>query len=345
MKTEVVVRVNDLAASQWGLLTSAQAQAEGVTRMQLTRLVESGILDRLEHGVYATPSVQGDPLLSLRSSWLTLRPSARAEERLADLTSAGVVSHASAAQLHGIGDLLADEHEFLLPERFQSRRTGVRVRRTLLGRSEVTLSSGLPVTTAARTISDLLDDGHDLDHMASLTAEALRRGLVDRQSLAPALDHVAPRRGSRDGQELTARLIDLSDMPPAELTSAETTRRPSGHAIPDDILTILRTLSDPELQRMAKEVQQSTAKITAGVFTASDGLSVALEPSHQAVQRLSERVSRWAEVPSNRDAIARLRDVLGTFVVASGGRAGGVSEGTSADGSSVEAAARPTGSR
>ncbi|SDC24795.1 Transcriptional regulator, AbiEi antitoxin, Type IV TA system [Sanguibacter gelidistatuariae] len=202
MRTAVIVRANELAAAQWGLFTAAQAQTQGLSRMQLSRMVDAGLLDRLEYGVYASPAVQGDHLLPLRSAWLALQPARSVQERLADLPSAGVVSHSSAAQLHGLGDLLADEHEFLLPDRFQSRRVGVRMRRAVLDASEVTIAAGLPVTTAARTIADLLAIGHDNDHVATVTADALRLGLTDRRTLAVALENAAARRGEPSGAAL-----------------------------------------------------------------------------------------------------------------------------------------------
>jgi len=42
--------VADLAAAQWGLLTSAQAAQRGVTRLQLSRLAAAGLLDRIATG-------------------------------------------------------------------------------------------------------------------------------------------------------------------------------------------------------------------------------------------------------------------------------------------------------
>lgn len=206
MQTAVIVRATDLAAAQWGLFTAAQAQAQGLSRMQLSRMVDAGLFDRLEHGVYASPAVQSDHLLPLRSAWLALQPARTVQERLADLPSAGVVSHSSAAQLHGLGDLLADEHEFVLPDRFQSRRVGVRVRRAVLDASEVTIAAGLPVTTAARTIADLLAAGHDDDHVATVIADALRAGLTDHRTLAAALENAAARRGEPSGEALVERL-------------------------------------------------------------------------------------------------------------------------------------------
>ncbi|GLY31538.1 hypothetical protein Kisp02_49030 [Kineosporia sp. NBRC 101731] len=211
------VEVASLAASQWGLITAAQASQAGIARMQLTRMVKVGLLDRVIHGVYATPGVQADQYLDLRAAWLALAPEATAEARLTDLTAAGVVSHASAAQLLGVGDLIADEHEFTVPHRHQTRRAGLRVRRGTLKPEEITISNGLPVTTAARTVADLLLIGHELEHVAAIIADSLRQNLTDGPSLETALAPAARRHHVRDGSALLLLLLDLAGMSPADL--------------------------------------------------------------------------------------------------------------------------------
>src|SRR5664279_4584234 len=107
---EVVARVSRLAAGQWGLLTAAQAERDHITRSQLTRLADAGVLERVERGVYAATS-STDENRALRAAWLALDPARTAEERLAHPAGAGVISHTSAASLHGIGDLLDDVPE------------------------------------------------------------------------------------------------------------------------------------------------------------------------------------------------------------------------------------------
>ena len=216
MRTSDLTAVTDLAAGQWGLLTTAQAQQAGVSRVQLTRMVTAGVLERVAHGVYATPAVLGDDLLSLRTAWLILQPRASASDRLADPIAAGVVSHTSAAYLHQLGDLLADEHELTLPQRYQSTRAGIRVHRSLLTADEVTLAAGLPVTTPARTVADLLTAGHDLDHVAHVAADAVRRGSATPRDLATVLQPIAARQGAADGGALTQQLLDAGGLAPHE---------------------------------------------------------------------------------------------------------------------------------
>ena len=212
---DVAARVSQLAARQWGLLTTAQAEVEGITRLQLARLADAGVIERLGRGIYATPAAV-DERTPLRAAWLSLNPSDLAEDRLADPPSSGVLSHTSAATLHGLGDLLDDESEITVPGRKQSRR-GIRLHRATLHADEVTIVEGLPVTTAARTVTDLLRDGHDPSHVAEIAGDALRRDLASRQDLAAALEPLARRNGQPNGSALLEHLLDLVGLSSAAL--------------------------------------------------------------------------------------------------------------------------------
>ncbi len=79
--------------------------------MQLSRMVHNRELDRVEHGVYATPTGATAEYAGLRAQWLARDPGRTAEERLSDPHTAGVASHTTAARLHDIGDLPDDVYE------------------------------------------------------------------------------------------------------------------------------------------------------------------------------------------------------------------------------------------
>jgi len=191
--------VAELAATQWGLVTAAQAERLGVSRMQLTRLAGSGLLTRLSHGVYLSRWVAPDALTDLRAAWLSLDPARTAEERLAtDLTDA-VVSHASAAELHDLGSLYPNRLEFTSARRRQTRRTDVRLHHRPLPRLDVTVVRGLPVTTPARTVLDLLIQRQDTEHVAQVLGEAATRGVLDTRGLADRLAPVAASHGHPAG--------------------------------------------------------------------------------------------------------------------------------------------------
>ncbi|MGF1647746.1 MAG: type IV toxin-antitoxin system AbiEi family antitoxin domain-containing protein [Kineosporiaceae bacterium] len=226
--TQAVAVVSQVAAGQWGLLTTAQAEREGVTRLQLARLTDAGVLERIDRGVYAVTASPTERR-HIRAAWLALDPTRTAEERLADPIAAGVVSHTSAAALHQLGDLLDDEPELTLPHRKQSRR-GVRLHRKILAERDVTLVDGLPTTTVERTIADLLRDGHDPDHVAQIIGQGVRRGVVDVTVLAERLDTVANRHGQANGRVLVEHLLDLVGLSATAL-ARELARTPAGQEL------------------------------------------------------------------------------------------------------------------
>lgn len=226
--TRALAVVSEIAAGQWGLLTTAQADREGVTRVQLARLTDAGVLERVDRGVYATSAAPVEHR-TLRAAWLTLDPARTAEERLVDLVAAGVASHASAAGLHRLGDLLDDVPELTLPHRKQTRR-GVRLHHLALAEHDVTLVDGLPSTTAERTVVDLLRDGHDPDHVAQIVGQGVRRGLIDVDDLATRLEPLARRHGQANGRALVDHLLDMVGLSDAAV-ARELAASPAGQEL------------------------------------------------------------------------------------------------------------------
>lgn len=182
--------IGDIASQQWGLCTAKQASNEGVTPLTLSRLGQKGSLVRIRHGVYATIGTTISPALEVKAQWLALQPEQMAADRIHDpaLASEAVISHTTAAELWGIGDLWPDGVHFTISKRRQSRQPGVQFHRDQLKDHEWTLhpEHGLPVTTAARTIVDLARDGHEPDHLLDLIADAGAKKLVQEQELLAA---------------------------------------------------------------------------------------------------------------------------------------------------------------
>ncbi len=202
-----------LAAGQWGLFTSAQAQQEGVNRAQLTRLVQAGVVERRTHGVYLISGAGADELIDLRAAWLHLDPARSAADRLGDGPLGAVVSHASAAGIFGFGDLDADRHEFTVPVRTQTRRTDVVLHRVALAAHDVVVRDGLPVTRPERTVVDLLATGRDGEHVAGVLASAVRARVIDVYDVARRIGRFAARYScpAGDGDRLLDYLLRLGN--------------------------------------------------------------------------------------------------------------------------------------
>ncbi|MEU6213093.1 type IV toxin-antitoxin system AbiEi family antitoxin domain-containing protein [Streptomyces sp. NPDC047023] len=188
-RSEAIRRVGAIAADQWGLITARQAQAAGVSRVDLARLLDAELLLRAVHGVYQVAGGAPASHLEIKAAWLRLDPGVPAWERAHTGDQAAVVSHASACQLYDIGDIPADHVEISVPRRRTTREPGVILHKSAIDPADVTLVDGLPTTTVDRTICDLLRARADGGHIGRVLADADQRGLTDTHVLA---DRVQP---------------------------------------------------------------------------------------------------------------------------------------------------------
>ncbi|MFI6006980.1 type IV toxin-antitoxin system AbiEi family antitoxin domain-containing protein [Streptomyces sp. NPDC051366] len=188
-RSEAIRRLGAIAADQWGLATARQAQAAGVSRVDLGRLIDAELLLRAAHGVYQLAGAAPASHLDIKAAWLRLDPGVMAWERPLDGDRSGVISHASACQLHDIGDIPADDVEISVPVRRTTRENGVTLHKSAIPADDITLVDGLPVTTVDRTICDLLRGRADGGHVGRVLADADQRGLTDTRVLA---DRVQP---------------------------------------------------------------------------------------------------------------------------------------------------------
>ena len=214
-------RIRDIAESQWGLLTLRQAKDAGVGWRSVARLADAGLIERVAHGVYRIRGGAEPGHLAIRAAWLQLDPGPAAWERLDD-PDVAVVSHTSAAALHGLGDLRADIHEFTLPLRRQTRRSDLRLHRGRVPAEQRLLVDGLPTTRPARLIGDLLGDNIDPNSVAQITVEVLDRLLESPRVLAESLEPYAARFGfrERDGVALLDHLLSRAQYRNREETDA-----------------------------------------------------------------------------------------------------------------------------
>ena len=253
--------VAEIAAGQWGLLTTAQATAAGVSRMMLSRMAERGELERITHGVYATPAGAGDELSEKRAAWLSIEPNRLAYERLAESPPTGVLSHATAAGLHQAGDLLEAQVEVTLPTRYRARRPEVRAHRGTLRSDEVTLVDGLPVTTPARTVADLLADGHDRDHVATVVADMLKRSIVTVSELESALGSVER---DRSGPEVVADLLEIAGIDEDHLVQQLVTSSIGAAAVSSAAARFLQLLAESSAVDNASSITAPLSQILQG---------------------------------------------------------------------------------
>lgn len=203
-------------ALQTGPFTQAEALKLGVTRRQL----QGSSYRRLGSCLYCWADVKDSPLL-------TLTAIARR------LPSGAALSGRTAAWLHGIDIEPCDPIEVTIPESFQrSRFPGASVRRAALTIGEIVRRSGLPTTSALRTVADLTGR-NSLTEGVVVADQFLHARLV---SIARLRAHVDKHPRAK-GIARLRRVIDLAE--PKTESAMETRLR---------MLLVLAGLPRPEVQ-------------------------------------------------------------------------------------------------
>lgn len=212
-RSSALPRLQELAQDQWGLVTRRQLSDAGIGATTLDRLLApGGMLERVARGVYQLAGAPIPEHRELRAAWLQLAPEVAAWNRA---PAQGVVSHRSAAAVYGLGHLPADQHEFTVARRHQTRRPDVRIHMLPLNDGEWESVRGLPVTRPSRIAADLIREREDPEAIAQIITGAVRRILDYPGTFADALAPYAASFGLRrsDGLSLLRWLLDLTGDP------------------------------------------------------------------------------------------------------------------------------------
>lgn len=179
-----------VAGRQGGFVTAAQALGLGFSRDQIRHLVRSGRWTRVSRGCFM-PIAEPHPA-ALRAACIS-----------AAVTSLGPGAVAvldTAAELHGIDGLRATGavHVSVPPDRPHVQRRadpGLVVHQLTLGAADVCQVGGVPATTPARTVADLV---LRLDRYPAVCVldSALNRQLLAEPDLSLVLTHLTGRRGA-----------------------------------------------------------------------------------------------------------------------------------------------------
>ena len=155
-------KVMDVAAEQYGYVTTLQARDRGVTANALRMMATRGALERVARGVYRIP---------------IFPPTQYAEYMEASLWPAGVrgvISHGSALALRGLSDISPSRVHITLPKSFRVRRKvpgHLVVHHEHLPDDAIAMFEAIPVTTVKRTIEDC--------HRVHIGSALLRQALAD----------------------------------------------------------------------------------------------------------------------------------------------------------------------
>jgi very-short-patch-repair endonuclease len=192
-----------LAARQHGVVGRRQLLAAGLGSRAIEHRIGLGKLHPLYRGVYAV----GHQLVSQQGRWMA-----------ATLSTAGVLSHRSAAALWGLRPW---NGRIEITTRWtRARRQGLLLHRAVLAEDEITIEHGIPVTTPARTQLDLASvlQRHQLQQAIN---EAERRRFE-----GPRPDRHPTKRGTRALRTLAPPTHTRSDLEAAFHTFLDERRFP-----------------------------------------------------------------------------------------------------------------------
>jgi hypothetical protein len=193
----LTVELGRLARRQYGLVTTDQARAAGLTHRMVAELQRKGWLVPARRGVYR--------LCGVAPTW-------RSAALAAVLAAGGdaVLSHYSAAALWEICDPNDLEGRLELTASRLVRLEGVTTHRHALGARDRTVRHGIPVTTVERTLLDL-SEYEPARRVGGALDEAVRRRLTTIGRFGQALERhergPGRRRGRGDGRLGTARAV------------------------------------------------------------------------------------------------------------------------------------------
>jgi predicted transcriptional regulator of viral defense system len=184
--------INDITSHQWGMLTSAQAAHQGISRMNLSRLVANGHLERMLHGVYRNLGAPASRLDAIYAAWLSLSPTELSYQRPKRAASDLIVSGVTAAYIHEAGELNPEPLTFSSRHRRQPRNATIKVVVRMVDEADVSIIHGLPVTKIERTIADLVTDGTDLSLVGNVLRDAEKNNLsINHTRLITLLDQIS----------------------------------------------------------------------------------------------------------------------------------------------------------
>ena len=123
---DYITELYDLAAAQWGMFTSAQAQKLGLRRNQITRMVKTGRIEPISYGVYRYTSSAESDNIEIKAAWLAVYPKKKAENRLKARPFDAIAAGTTAAALLDAGDFHPSPYTFILQQRKQTSRKDVR---------------------------------------------------------------------------------------------------------------------------------------------------------------------------------------------------------------------------
>jgi predicted transcriptional regulator of viral defense system len=166
----------DIATSQHGHFTSAQARECGYSWERLSNTTKSGRFVRIHRGIYRLRDFPWYPREEVVAAWLSLGK------------ETAVVSHESALDLLELSDVIPNATHLTVPRTKRSvpNLPGVKVHTTTrpFGPLDVVVRDGMRLTSPSRTILDAAEAGTAPEQIELAIRQAITRGLATKKQLS-----------------------------------------------------------------------------------------------------------------------------------------------------------------
>lgn len=173
-------KLYEVASTQGGYFTSAQAIEAGYTYRQLHYHTERGSWIKIERGIYRLrdyPPTEREDLIRL-TLWSHNRQG----------KPQAVASHETALSIHGMSDVMPGKIHLTVPKRGFRKEPppGVVLHTAKLESQEIEQRHGYLVTTPLRTLIDVAASPISQEHINQATKDAIDKGLIRRRLLTTA---------------------------------------------------------------------------------------------------------------------------------------------------------------
>ncbi len=170
-----------IALGQHGVFAAHQAREAGIVPQYVQTMERYGSLHRVHRAVYLVDAYPYDEEEMLAGG----RPWQYVAASFWPHGTRGVLSHRSALELHDLSSYRSDTTRFdvTIAKDVRVTRTvpdWLRLHRASIDERDLTWWSGVPITTAARTIRDCISDNVEPRFLREAIEQAERRNLVTR---------------------------------------------------------------------------------------------------------------------------------------------------------------------
>ena len=175
MPGRIYTLLREHAVDQHGYLTTRQASELGVDAHRLEKMKQRGTLEPVSRGVFRFRDVPAGPLDQYMAA--TLWP----------LEVEGVLSHASALDLHALCDINPSRIDVTVPTGFRTTRTPptlLRLHREDLAADQVSWHEGIPIVTVYRAIRGSIELAVGWHLIEQAIASARRQGRLTGEQAA-----------------------------------------------------------------------------------------------------------------------------------------------------------------